>query len=167
MTTNHSEQRADHEPVLLLHGGSSAARQILLRHLRSTRIGFRLIELPADWSPSAFEEECREVSEFLREFGVRISSLTRNERLVLQCVLDGQTNKSISLQLDLSERTIELRKASLMKKLNTSSHTELVCRITKFQTLQRYLAHQTAVEPVPLVSDGVKPLAGRRSEPAH
>lgn len=149
-TVNQTKQLVIDDPILVVHGGTPAAREVLMSHLRSTSLGFRLVELPADRSAMEVETKETDVYDFLIDFGTRISSLSEKERDVLQCILDGQTIKAISTQLDFSERTIELRKASLMKKLDASSHTELVCQITKFQTLQRYVLGQTILESTDL-----------------
>ena len=144
-------QDDDVRPVLLLHGGSPSARQILIRQLSSMSIGFRLVEFSNVDPPSDCDGDGCGVVEFLEDFSARMLNVTRKDREVLHCVLEGRTNKSIAMHLDLSERAIELRKASLMKKLNARSHTELVRRITKYFTLQRYIAERTIDAPVLLV----------------
>jgi DNA-binding CsgD family transcriptional regulator len=136
------------EPVLLLHGGSPVARDILSRHLRSLNLEFRLVVMPPEWPSTSCDGETCDVTTFLGEVGARISSLSQKELVVLDLILEGLTNKAIGLKLDLTIRAIEFRKASVMKKMNVASHTALVGLITKFQILQRYRNGQTAIEPL-------------------
>ena len=56
----------------------------------------------------------------------RLSRLTRGEREVLDLILEGKFNKEIASELDLSIRTIEDRRAKLMKKMDARSVAELV-----------------------------------------
>lgn len=65
--------------------------------------------------------ECR-----LASIQLRMASLTEEERQVLRCVAEGMANKAIAQQLCLGLRTVELRRASLMKKLEVSSLAGLV-----------------------------------------
>ena len=55
-----------------------------------------------------------------------ITRLTRGEHEVLDMIIDGKINKDIATQLQLSIRTIEDRRAKLMKKMGANSVAELV-----------------------------------------
>jgi len=55
-----------------------------------------------------------------------LSLLTRRERDVMQCVLDGQTNKQIALQLKISPRTVEVYRASVMRKMRAPNLIGLI-----------------------------------------
>lgn len=134
---NNFEQFDSGDPVLLVHGGTPAARQLLMRHLSSSGLSFRLVDVPARPSTQVHAGECDPI-EFLQDFSVRLRSVTPKEKAVLDSVLTGHTNKAISVQLNLTERAIELRKASLMKKLSARSHTDLVRRITRYETLKQH-----------------------------
>lgn len=140
------EQIETGEPVLLVHGGTPAARQLLMRHLSSSGLAFRLVDVPARLTTQTTVGESDPI-EFLQEFSMRLRSVTPKEKAVLDAVLAGQTNKAISVQLDLTERAIELRKASLMKKLSARSHTELVRRITRYETLKQHFFRQFEGSP--------------------
>lgn len=144
--TNTPDVLAGDEPVLLVHGGTLAARQLLMRQLNSLGIAFRLVDIPSRISMHSSPAD-HDPIEFLQDFSVRMRSITPKERAVLESVLTGQTNKSISVQLNLTERAIELRKASLMKKLSARSHTELVRRITRYETLKQHLFRHVEVAP--------------------
>jgi FixJ family two-component response regulator len=56
----------------------------------------------------------------------RLSLLTPGEREVLDLILEGKMNKEIATELGLSTRTIEDRRAKLMKKMNAQCVAELV-----------------------------------------
>lgn len=56
----------------------------------------------------------------------RIGRLSEREREVLAGVVEGQHNKAIARQLDLSPRTVEVYRASLMAKMGARNLAELV-----------------------------------------
>lgn len=56
----------------------------------------------------------------------RLAKLTAGEREVLNLILEGKMNKEIAAELGLSTRTIEDRRAKLMKKMNAQCVAELV-----------------------------------------
>lgn len=55
-----------------------------------------------------------------------LSSLTRREIIVLQLAAEGNSNTQIARMLFLSPRTVESHRASLMRKLNLRTQTEIV-----------------------------------------
>ncbi len=56
----------------------------------------------------------------------RYDTLTPDEKDVLRLTLEGKPDKAIALKLDLSLRTIQLRRASVMRKMNAHSRAELI-----------------------------------------
>lgn len=56
----------------------------------------------------------------------RLSKLSPGEREVLNLILEGKMNKEIAAELGLSTRTIEDRRAKLMKKMDAQCVVELV-----------------------------------------
>ena len=52
--------------------------------------------------------------------------LTPGEEDVLLRLIDGKSNKAIAVDLQLSVRTIEVRRAKLMKKMKAASLAELI-----------------------------------------
>ena len=56
----------------------------------------------------------------------RLALLSEGERAVLDCILEGQSNKEIAARLGLSNRTVEDRRARLTKKMGARSVAELV-----------------------------------------
>ena len=61
--------------------------------------------------------------------------LTDREKRVLDLLLGGALNKSMARELDVSERTIEMDRARLMKKLSASSAAQLVSIATEARLL--------------------------------
>ena len=56
-----------------------------------------------------------------REAKAKLTSLTPREMEVLQCLVDGQTNKGIAQTLSISPRTVEIHRAHMMEKLQADS----------------------------------------------
>lgn len=56
----------------------------------------------------------------------RINSLTDREKAVFEAVADGKMNKVIGFDLGISERTVEVHRANVMKKLNVRTLAELI-----------------------------------------
>src|SRR5262249_52347381 len=71
------------------------------------------------------------------EVRARFGKLTEKEREVLGMIRDGRPNKEIATRLELTPRAVELRRASLMRKLGVSSLPELL-RLT--------IGHETVAE---------------------
>jgi two-component system, LuxR family, response regulator FixJ len=55
-----------------------------------------------------------------------LQRLTLGERDVLRLLIDGLSNKAIAGELKVSVRTVEVRRAKLMKKMNAESLAELI-----------------------------------------
>jgi two-component system response regulator FixJ len=60
------------------------------------------------------------------EISLRLASLSRRERQVLTGLVEGQTNKEMARQFDLSPRTVEVYRAKLMTKMQANNISELV-----------------------------------------
>ena len=56
----------------------------------------------------------------------RYETLNAEEREVLELTAEGKPDKAIALKLDLSLRTIQLRRASVMRKMHARSRAELI-----------------------------------------
>ena len=54
----------------------------------------------------------------------RLNALTDNERVTLQLVVDGNSNKVIASRLEITERAVERRRARIMQKLGARSLPE-------------------------------------------
>ncbi|MCI1012127.1 response regulator transcription factor, partial [Pseudomonas oryzihabitans] len=62
----------------------------------------------------------------LQELQTRLDTLNDGERAVLARVVTGLLNKQIAVQLGVSEITVKVRRAALMRKLQAGSLAELV-----------------------------------------
>ncbi|WP_339908595.1 response regulator transcription factor [Symmachiella dynata] len=60
------------------------------------------------------------------EIRQRMESLTEQELEVLQMIGEGEPNKTIAATLSVSVRTVEIRRSSLMVKLNAKTITDLI-----------------------------------------
>jgi len=77
-------------------------------------------------SALAWERASRDRLQRRDELRRRLNSLTDEERRVLKLLVEGTANKSIARTLDIGLRTAELRRASVMKKMESDSLAELV-----------------------------------------
>jgi FixJ family two-component response regulator len=64
----------------------------------------------------------------------RLETLTEKEREVLGMIQDGRPNKEIATRLEITPRAVELRRASLMKKLGVRSLPELLRLTIGYET---------------------------------
>ena len=60
------------------------------------------------------------------QYNEKIALLSRREMQVLEGILASQQNKIISAKLNLSLKTVEAHRASMMRKMNVSSVVELI-----------------------------------------
>ena len=56
----------------------------------------------------------------------RLQSLTPRELDVLRLMVEGRANKVIAIDLDISQRTVEIHRARVMEKLEANSLAHLV-----------------------------------------
>ncbi|MEO8467843.1 MAG: response regulator transcription factor [Gammaproteobacteria bacterium] len=61
----------------------------------------------------------------------RLALLTRREAEIVQRVVRGQANKVIAMDLNVSQRTVELHRARVMHKMKVKSLAELVSMVDK------------------------------------
>ncbi len=77
----------------------------------------RALELDAQW---------RSQDAALAALAARIAVLNERDRETLQMIQAGESNKAMAAKLFISERAVEMRRSSLMKKLQVSSVAELI-----------------------------------------
>lgn len=134
--------RTDERPLLVLTSSPEVIR--LLRVLSMGRIEV----VDASVSPdeiyaringaiAADAERLRRRSAW-REIAERFRVLTVKDRAVLDLLLTGLPNKSIALRLSVTERAVEMRRASLMKKLRAKSHAELIRLVTQYEVFANF-----------------------------
>lgn len=73
-----------------------------------------------------WDTEHRSEEERRRQVQERFTTLTPREREVLDCVVRGLANKVIAMDLDLSQRTVEIHRARVMEKMGARSLADLV-----------------------------------------
>jgi two-component system response regulator FixJ len=69
-----------------------------------------------------------------KELQVRLESLTPAEREVLDMIVEGVPNKAIAKRLDISVRTVEVRRQHVFTKLKANSVAELVQLVLRAQS---------------------------------
>ncbi|KUM33996.1 response regulator transcription factor [Pseudomonas sp. EpS/L25] len=72
----------------------------------------------------------------LQELQARVDTLNEGERAVLARVVTGLLNKQIAAQLGVSEITVKVRRAALMRKLQAGSLAELVKLVERLEALR-------------------------------
>ena len=63
----------------------------------------------------------------------RVARLTAREREIMDRVVDGTPSKVIAVDLGISERTVELHRARVMKKMGVRSVADLVRMILELR----------------------------------
>ncbi|KPK82437.1 MAG: hypothetical protein AMS25_02305 [Gemmatimonas sp. SM23_52] len=83
----------------------------------------------------AIEENARLRNELAERnrIAARIDALTPREREVMELVVQGKTNKAIGLELELSQRTVEIHRARVMEKMQADSLPELVQMVVRLR----------------------------------
>lgn len=61
-----------------------------------------------------------------RERAEQLASLTDAERAVLDLILDGEPNKAVASKLEISVRTVEVRRQNIYSKMHADSIAQLV-----------------------------------------
>lgn len=64
------------------------------------------------------------------EAAAKMATLSQREREVLHGLVQGQANKVIAFELDISPRTVEVYRANVMTKMGAGSLSELVRMVT-------------------------------------
>lgn len=83
--------------------------------------------------------EQRQGRSWLWEFHKKEKRLTSGESEVMQLLLKGCSNKSISHLLELSQRTIVMRRKSILQKFEVENLIDLAKLITKAQIIRQHL----------------------------
>ncbi|MBI1853660.1 MAG: response regulator transcription factor [Planctomycetes bacterium] len=125
-------------PVIIVTGHADVAMAIRVLHAGA----IDLIEKPysdqalLDRVHQAISLDAERRRERLRHAGVRarLERLTPREREVMDLVVAGKANKQIAAALHLSPKTVEVHRASVMKKLEADSIAALVRMAVAIET---------------------------------
>ena len=71
-------------------------------------------------------KEIREKSNTQNKAKIRLDSLTKREKEVMQLVVAGMLNKDIATKLEISIKTVEVHRANVMDKMSVKSVADLV-----------------------------------------
>ncbi len=63
----------------------------------------------------------------------RINNLTEREKEVLDYLVDGHASKAIAIDLNLSQRTVDIYRSNVMHKMQTRSLAQLVKMVTEIR----------------------------------
>lgn len=76
----------------------------------------------------AFESEsgARKIVEDRQDVLQKVASLSEREKQVFELVTTGETNKVIAIDLGISERTVEVHRSNVMKKMDAKTMAQLV-----------------------------------------
>ncbi|MFK8029091.1 MAG: response regulator transcription factor [Gammaproteobacteria bacterium] len=61
-----------------------------------------------------------------QEIAAKLKALTPREQQIMEMVADGKANKVIAMDLDISQRTVELHRSHMMEKMGVRSLAQLV-----------------------------------------
>ena len=132
-------ERAIDLPVIVLTGHGNV--QVAVHAMKAGAVDF--VEKPFD-NELLLDRIQKAVAESVRADGERIKRdeitqrlqfLTPRERQVLDLVVGGQTNKGVARHLDISEKTVEIHRANVMRKMQAKSLPDLVKMATDRQHL--------------------------------
>jgi FixJ family two-component response regulator len=122
--------RAIDLPVIVLTGHGNV--QVAVHAMKAGAVDF--IEKPFD-NELLLDRIQKAVAESVHARGERIKRdeiaqrarlLTPRERQVLDLVVAGETNKGVARRLDISERTVEIHRANVMRKMRAKTFADLV-----------------------------------------
>ena len=77
------------------------------------------------------DSELSAAAEKSAKIAARMAQLTAREREIMGLVADGKSSKIIALDLGISERTVELHRSRMMKKMSARSVADLVRMISE------------------------------------
>jgi two-component system, LuxR family, response regulator FixJ len=117
-------------PVIFVTGHANVAMAVEAMQLGAVNFLEKPVQEQGLWDSirKAFELDAQNHRRHARRKRAeeRLRNLTPGEREVLNLILEGKINKEIAAELSLSTRTIEDRRAKLMKKMDAGCLAELV-----------------------------------------
>jgi FixJ family two-component response regulator len=117
-------------PVIILSGGSDMAMAVQAMKAGAVSVLKTPVEpkLMLETIREAIDKDAstRRVNAQTFEIRKRLALLTRREHEVMELLIDGKANKEVAARLDLSEKTVEIHRSHVMKKMQVSSLASLV-----------------------------------------
>lgn len=83
----------------------------------------------------AQDREQRKTLDEKQEIIRRVKSLTPREREIMDRMIEGQANKVIAIELEISQRTVEIHRSRVMHKMGTHSLAHLVRMVLSVKDL--------------------------------
>ena len=83
----------------------------------------------------AQDREQRKTLDEKQEITRRVKSLTPREREIMDRMIAGQANKVIAIELEISQRTVEIHRSRVMHKMGTHSLAHLVRMVLSVKEL--------------------------------
>jgi len=128
-----------HEPIAVIALGTQAAVPLVVRALRAGVLNF--LEKPlserelVDSVTTALDGARRNFTSRRQwnEFEKRLAKLTVRQREILQHIVLGKANKVIASELGISERTVEVHRGHLLRRMCVGSAVELARLTGAFQ----------------------------------
>ncbi|WP_020410498.1 response regulator transcription factor [Hahella ganghwensis] len=74
----------------------------------------------------SMDAEQQEALKYKEKLKQRIESLTPRELEIMDMMIEGNANKVIAIELDISQRTVEIHRSRVMQKMGTHSLAQLV-----------------------------------------
>lgn len=65
----------------------------------------------------------------LQDLAGRLAELTRQERCVLDFIVNGKSNKVVAIELNIAESTVKAHVSAILRKLKVSSRTQAVISV--------------------------------------
>jgi two-component system response regulator FixJ len=127
----HLKNRGAALPVIIMTGHADVA--LAVGAMKAGAVDF--IEKPfsddilLDAVTAALEQQANPsepASEAAKQVRSRLGTLSEREKEVLDGLIAGNPNKTIAYDLGLSPRTVEVHRASVMKKMGATSLSQLV-----------------------------------------
>lgn len=130
--------RGFHNPVVIITGHADVPMAV--RALKSGAVDFfekpfnDQVLLDRVQELIDHDVEQREKTEGLQEIRERVETLTPREHEVMGLVIDGKANKQIATHLDLSEKTIEVHRSRVMRKMRATNAADLIRMVLEART---------------------------------
>jgi DNA-binding NarL/FixJ family response regulator len=121
----------DRETLLTYRSVLGAPSALLLREASAAEIAAAVASVAAGLSVFDPSLAPSERAAFTAADGLQEASLTPRELDVLRLVASGLPNKTIALELHISDHTVKFHMGSIMSKLDASSRTEAVTRAVR------------------------------------